>query len=906
VVTKWLKKLAPAVVVVALLLVASSLVHTTPPTQGAEDVVTQYGADANPTGNPIGGGYGYVSPHGYSQATADYVVTTVSQLSTALASATSGQVIWIPSGTTITISSAYGKTIKSGVVLASSRGKDGAAGGKIKWTYTSGSGMTALLSCQSNSRVSGVVLEGPIGTSGTSGTYGGSNIGLRGVNGSYGIEVENCEISKFALAGIYFNDGLLNDSNRHYVHHCYIHNCQRHGFGYGISEEGSSAFLAEANIFDENRHHIMAQAGLTNPNSYEVRYNKFYEAIYASDGDIYGTWYYSHQVDCHGGADYGSSYYAGNILKIHHNTFYENPGKPNVCIRGIPKTLCEVSWNWTVKNGTDAGQTPSSSQWAQYVSTSYYQRMTVHDNWYGTTPPSGGPVNGAPATPSAPVGTSSGVISTEYQYQATTTDPNGDRVSYTFSWGDGSTSTTGLFDSGATASAGHTWTQSGTYSVYVRATDSEGAASAWSSEKTVQIAASSSNAPATPPAPVGTSNGVISTEYQYQARTTDPDGDQVSYTFYWGDGSTSTTGLYDSGATASASHTWTQSGTNGVYVRATDSEGNVSAWSSAITVQIADSSNDPPAKPSAPVGTSSGVILTQYEYRTSTADPDGDRVWYTFYWGDGSTSTTDLIDSGETAFASHTWTQSGSYGVYVKATDSEGDVSAWSSGTTVKITRPLQPSSTTNDAPYTPSLASGTTSGETSVAYEYTAVATDPDADALLYTFNWGDGTISTTVLVDSGVATSVSHTWTEPGTYAVQVEATDSQGAVSDSSTALSVTILTPPPAAPEPGPDTPATVTPETPGENSPDGQSEAVETPTDNPPDSQSDAGDDASEDLSPPPLDNGDSPPLAGQESNLGWWLLGFIVMVGAAVLLTGAIVRETIPRPPKWGDGSGDR
>ncbi len=892
-----LKKFIPALVTLMVLLGAASIIQIAPPIRVAEAVVAEYGADANPTDNPIGGGDGYVSPHGYTQETADYVVTTVSQLSTALSSATSGDIIWIPSGTTITISSDYGKTLKSGVALASNRGQNGAAGGKIKWTYTSATRMTALLTCQSKSKVSGLVLEGPIGTSSESGSNGGWNIGLRGVDGAYGIEIENCEISKFALAGIYFNEGLLNDSNRHYVHHCYIHNCQRHGFGYGISEEGSSAFLAEANIFDENRHHIMAQAGLTNPNSYEVRYNKFYEAIYKIDG----TWYYSHQVDCHGGADYGSSYYAGNVLKIHHNTFYENPGKPNVCIRGIPKTLCEVSWNWTVKNGTDAGQNPSSSQWAQYVSTSYYQRMTVHDNWYGTTPPSGGTVNGAPATPSAPVGTSSGIISTDYQYQSTTTDPNGDRVSYTFSWGDGSTSTTGLFDSGATASASHTWTQSGTYSVYVRAIDSEGAASAWSSEKTVQIAASSSNAPATPPAPVGTSNGVISTEYQYQARTTDPDGDMVSYTFHWGDGSTSTTGMLDSGATASASHTWTQSGTYGVYVRATDSEGNVSAWSSAITVQIAASPNDPPAKPSAPVGTSSGVILTQYEYRTSTADPDGDRVWYTFYWGDGSTSTTGLLASGATASASHTWTQSGSYGVYVKATDSEGNVSDWSSGTTVKITKPLQPSSTTNDAPDTPSLASGTASGETSVAYEYTAVATDPDADALLYTFNWGDGTISTTILVDSGVATSVSHTWTEPGTYAVQVKAIDSQGAASDSSTALSVTIVTPPPAAPEPGPDTPATVTPETPSENSPDGPSEAVETPSEDSP-----AGDDASEDLSPTPLDNEDSPLLAGQESNLGWWLLGLIVMVGAAVLLTGAIVRETIPRPPKWCDGSGDR
>lgn len=809
-------------VMVLILLLGGISAFLAGPTLGAETVVPAYGAEANPTGNPIGGGVGYGRYYSASDPNA-VTVTTVSALTAALASATSGDIIWIPSGTTITITTAYAKTIKSGVVLASNRGQNGAAGGKIKWTYTSGSGMTALLSCQSNSKVSGLILEGPIGTSGLSGSNGGSNIGLRGANGSSGIEVENCEISKFALAGIYFNDGLLTDSNRHYVHHCYIHNCQRHGFGYGISEEGSSAFLAECNIFRENRHHIMAQAGQANPNSYEVRYNEFYEAIYASDGDIYGTWYYSHQVDCHGGSD-SPGCYAGDTLKIHHNTFYSNPGKPNVCIRGIPKTLCEVSWNWTVKSGTDGGQNPDSSQWTQYVSTSYYQHMTVHDNWYGTTPPSGGSVNNGPATPSAPVGTADGVISTQYQYQAATTDPNGDQVSYTFYWGDGSTSTTSLLDSGATASASHAWTQAGTYGVTVRATDSEGAASAWSSERTVLIAASS---------------------------------------------------------------------------------------------------NDPPAKPSTPVGTASGVILTQYQYQASTTDPNGDRVWCTFYWGDGSTSTTNLLDSDAIASAVHTWTQAGTYGVYVKATDSEGNASAWSSGTTVNIAKPLQPSTTTNSAPAVPSTPSGTTSGETSAVYQYAAVTADPDADAVLYTFDWGDGSSSTTAQVGSGVVTSASHTWTQPGTYAVQVKATDSEGAVSASSTALSVHILSPPPAVPatpEPEPETPVAVVPpvETPGGSLPVGPSDAIETPSGSPPVVPSDAIEtpiespavspsdaihrDGSGDPSPASLDNGGSLLVPEHGSDLGWWLLGLVVMIGAAVTLTSAIVRETIPKPPRWYDG----
>ncbi len=344
-----------------------------------------YGAGANPTGDPVGGGAGY--SHFYAPSASEvFTVTTPSELSRALQMAGPGDVVWVPDGVSITITRDFGETVRSGVVLASNRGQDGAAGGRIKWTWTEGQGMSPLLYLESNVTVSGLTLQGPIATAGLDATGGGACIGLRGANGASGIEIENCDISRFAWAAVYFNGGDLTEATRHRVHHCYIHHCQRHGYGYGIAEEGSAAYLAEANIFRENRHHIMAQAADVNPNSYEVRYNIFYEAVYASNGNPTGTWYYSHQVDCHGGADSAGSY-AGNVLLIHHNTFYENPGKPNVCIRGIPLTGCEVSWNWTVKTGSDTGQGPKSQQWEQMVDSMSYRNMTVQDNWYGPDPP---------------------------------------------------------------------------------------------------------------------------------------------------------------------------------------------------------------------------------------------------------------------------------------------------------------------------------------------------------------------------------------------------------------------------------------------------------------------------------------------------------------------------------------
>ena len=404
--------------------------------QAATDTVS-YGADANPTGNPIGGGDGYVSPHGYSQSTADYVVTTATELSTALASATAGQVIWIPSGTTINLTTAYGKTLRSGVVLASDRGQNGAPGGKIKTTYEATAFMTPILWCASNSVVCGLVFEGPGGIADSSGPR---NCALRGLDSAKRIEVENCEISEFAEGGIYFYGGGMawdddSSSGRHWVHHCNIHNIQKHGFGYGIAEEGGCAYLAEWNIFTDSRHHIMAQAG---NNHFEVRYNVFNDARYY----ISGTLYYNTQVDCHGSGT-STSPSAGGTLVVHHNTFSANSGKVNVGIRGIPANQCLVYNNWTKKIthaglytetttnsaftllGSGGGPWPGSSTLSTY-------KMYVYDNWYGTSaPPSTPSSNHAPVL--SAIGNKSVGEGATLTFTVSASDADGDALTYSAS-----------------------------------------------------------------------------------------------------------------------------------------------------------------------------------------------------------------------------------------------------------------------------------------------------------------------------------------------------------------------------------------------------------------------------------------------------------------------------------------
>ena len=99
-----------------------------------------------------------------------------------------------------------------------------------------------------------------------------------------------------------------------------------------------------------------------------------------------------------------------------------------------------------------------------------------------------------------------------------------------------------------------------------------------------------------------------------------------------------------------------------------------------------------------------------------------------------------------------------------------------------------------NGPPVTPSAPSGPDSGHTRISYTYSATTSDPDGGTLWCTFDWGDGDISTTEARNSDdVTVLASHTWTQPGSYAVRVVAMDSEGAVSDWSAPLMVDITNP-----------------------------------------------------------------------------------------------------------------
>ncbi|MFH1013399.1 MAG: agmatine deiminase family protein, partial [Thermoplasmatota archaeon] len=89
--------------------------------------------------------------------------------------------------------------------------------------------------------------------------------------------------------------------------------------------------------------------------------------------------------------------------------------------------------------------------------------------------------NTPPEKPQRPSGQASGKIRTTYLYTTQTTDADGDQVYFLWDWGDGNFSEwLGPFASGTTATAQHSWSTKGTYSIQVKAKDVQGDESSWS------------------------------------------------------------------------------------------------------------------------------------------------------------------------------------------------------------------------------------------------------------------------------------------------------------------------------------------------------------------------------------------------------------------------------------------
>jgi hypothetical protein len=387
-------------------------------------------------------------------------------------------------------------------------------------------------------------------------------------------------------------------------------------------------------------------------------------------------------------------------------------------------------------------------------------------------------VNNPPGMPTTPEGAANGIPGAPYTFAASAIDPEGDRLMYTFDWGDGNESKTGFLPSGEKATANHSWTRAGTYRITVMTEDARGASSPWSPEEEV-IINTPPDIPADPSGPISIHAWV---EYSYSSVASDPDGDLVEYAFDWGDGNISSTSLTGSGSNASAAHSWSIAGDYLIRTITRDPQGATSNWSGNLIVSVI--ANNRPNRPRELFGPDFGYKAIAYSYFAMAKDIDDNHVAYCFDWGDGTTSTTDLVDSGSLECAPHAWAKAGRYQIRAQSLDSNGASSGWVNLMNVTIAD--------NDPPDLPALPSGPTSGRSMSTYRYATSANDPDGDPVKYVFDWGDKTTSWTGLdyIDSGKRESASHKWTKAGTYQVKALALDDKGASSGWSGSLIINI--------------------------------------------------------------------------------------------------------------------
>ncbi len=299
--------------------------------------------------------------------TGDHVVNHVDELIKALGSAKSGEVVFIPSGTVIDLTTLIYieqlvLEIPPGVTLAGDRGHEDSEGALI----CSDAFKTPVIirAAGPNVRITGLRIQGPnskrhmehhrrsFGSGGHGSGYYYKFPVSSGVSTSYdNFQVDNCELSAFSHSAIRLTKGT-----NHRIHHNYIHHCQYNGLGYGVSHAAASS-LIECNLFDSNRHSI---AGSGVPGCGYIARNNVECGVSLS-----------HCFDMHGGRDRkDGTNIAGTYIEIANNTF--RAPQYAVVIRGEPEESCVVTQNWF----------PGHTEAAKVVGG--YERTHVTDNLYGT------------------------------------------------------------------------------------------------------------------------------------------------------------------------------------------------------------------------------------------------------------------------------------------------------------------------------------------------------------------------------------------------------------------------------------------------------------------------------------------------------------------------------------------
>jgi hypothetical protein len=178
-----------------------------------------------------------------------------------------------------------------------------------------------------------------------------------------------------------------------------------------------------------------------------------------------------------------------------------------------------------------------------------------------------------------------------------------------------------------------------------------------------------------------------------------------------------------------------------------------------------------------------GYTWGEYEFCIEVFEPDDDKIYCIFDWGDGTdTGWLGPYNSGETICATHIWEEPGEFLIRIKLKDSHGYQSSWSDPTVITIIEDKPPEKPT---------ITGPNKGEPKNLMKFTLRSIDPDGHDLLYMISWGDGHYEPyTGPYASGEEVIFTHAWSTPGVYTINARAKDQYGVKSpQNSYRLSIT---------------------------------------------------------------------------------------------------------------------
>ena len=338
-------------------------------------------------------------------------------------------------------------------------------------------------------------------------------------------------------------------------------------------------------------------------------------------------------------------------------------------------------------------------------------------------------------------GLEGGVIS----FSASGSDPGPDTLTYIWAFGDGI--------SGSGASTQHSYSGQGSYTATVTVTDGDGGSASASTSVTV------SNGDPIISNLVGDSAGAEGQALSWTVVATDPGSDPLTYSWTFGDVSAPV-----SGSLPVANHTYANEGSYQVQVVVSDGDGG--SATSLMTVLV---SNAAPLVSNL-TGTASGLEGGTYTYSVQAADAgSGDVLSYSWNFGDGT-----ALAVTSTGQVTHIFADDGTFGVTVTVTDNASPPASDSQTMLVVVS---------NVAPLLGNVsASGGNEGE---VLSFSATATDPGSETLVYTWTMGDGTTHT--------GANITHVYLDDGSYSLGLVVSDGDGGADSATASIAIANVAP-----------------------------------------------------------------------------------------------------------------